>query len=507
MTQFAVNGTLDETMADESIVRREKKDALERAGMAPYALATERTNSIGEALDHFDAWSADAKHVTLSGRILTTRLHGGLLFADIMDDSGKIQILLKLDEIDEQVFNLFRDAVDPADVVQATGTLFTTKRGEKTLQVTQWKMLTKALLPLPEKFHGLQDVETRYREREMDLLANPEVMHRFHVRSKLVSALRRFLDEHGFMEVETPILQSIPGGANARPFVTHHNALDIDLYLRIATELHLKRLVVGGIEKVYEIGRLFRNEGIDYAHNPEFTSMEMYWAYVGKEEYISFLEEMTSYAINAAVGELSLPLGEEVIQFASPWPRMTFRESIIQACGIDIDEYLDPKALVAASEKKGLAVDYTGCIGIGEHYDQLFKKTARAALVQPTWIFDYPIELKPLANASPDDPTKSASAQLVIMGAEVINAYYHELTDPTEQRRRFMEQQSLREQGSEDAQRLDESFLTSLEHGMPPTAGMGVGIDRLCAFITGMHTIKETILFPTLRPETNEPQV
>jgi lysyl-tRNA synthetase class 2 len=491
-------------MADESIVRREKLEALSRAGMSPYATATERTTTIGEALEHFDEWVASAKVVTLAGRVFTTRLHGGLLFADIAEESGKIQILLKLDDIGERIFNLFRDTVDPADFVQASGTLFVTKRGEKTLQVTSWKMLTKALLPLPEKFHGLQDIETRYREREMDLISNPEALHRFRVRSKFVAALRRFMDEHGFMEVETPILQSIPGGANARPFVTHHNALDIDLYLRIATELHLKRLVVGGIEKVYEIGRLFRNEGIDYAHNPEFTSMEMYWAYAGKDEYIDFLEEMTAYAINASVGNLDLPLGDQTIHFARPWPRVTFRQAIIDACDIDIDAYREPQALVDASKAKGLDIDYSGCVGIGEHYDQLYKKTARAAIVQPTWVFDYPVELKPLANASPDDPTKSASAQLVVQGAEIFNTYYHELTNPIEQRRRFMEQQSLREQGSEDAQRLDESFLTSLEHGMPPTAGMGFGIDRICAFITNAHTIKETILFPTLRPESSD---
>lgn len=494
-------------MQDEASVRREKIKLLEASGMPAYSAVVNRTVEIGQAVGRFEDWAEDGKSITLDGRVMTTRVHGALVFADLKDETGKIQILLKQDELGEALFSLFRDAIDPGDIVEATGTLFLTKRGEKTLQVTGWRILAKALLPLPEKFHGLQDIEKRYRERELDLIANPEAMQRFKVRSKFVSALRRFLDERGFMEVETPVLQSIPGGANARPFITHHHALDIDLYLRIATEVHLKRLVVGGIEKIYEIGRLFRNEGIDYAHNPEFTSMEMYWAYATKEEYISLIEDMAAYAIESAVGSLTLPFGEESINFTTPWPHTTFRQAIIDACGIDIDAYRDPKALVAASDAAGLKIDYSGCFGIGEHYDQLYKKTARAGISQPTWVFDYPVELKPLANISPDDPTKSASAQLVVQGAEVINAYYHELTSPDEQRRRFMEQQALREQGSEEAQRLDESFLSSLEHGMPPTSGLGFGIDRICAFISNVPTIKEVILFPTLRPEhdTNQP--
>lgn len=490
-------------MADESIVRREKLEALERAGMSPYATSTERTNTIGDALEHFDEWSEAKKDVTLAGRVMTTRIHGALLFADIKDESGKIQILLKQDEMDEAAFNLFRDAIDPADFVQASGTLFTTKRGEKTLQVSSWKILSKALLPLPEKFHGLQDIEKRFREREMDLLSNPEVAHRFLVRSKLVSALRRFLDGHGFLEVETPLLQPIPGGANARPFITHHNALDIDLYLRIAIELYLKRLVVGGFEKVYEIGRCFRNEGIDYAHNPEFTMIELYWAYVPKEDYISFMEDMISTIVEAAIGTTTAAQGEgEELNFAAPYPRVTFRDAIKNACGVDIDKLKTEADVEKAAKSKKLSLDFSDCHGFGEYVDELYKKTARPQIVQPTWVFDYPAELKPLAGVHPDDPTKSSSCQLIIKGAEVVNVYYHELTNPITQRAHLESQQALREQGSEVAQRIDEAFLRALEHGMPPTAGMGFGIDRLCAFITGAHSIKEVILFPTLRPES-----
>jgi lysyl-tRNA synthetase, class II len=496
------------TMNDEAEVRREKMKLLEAAGMPAYSAEVHRTAEIGQAVEQFDAWAEAAKPLTLAGRVMTTRVHGALVFADVKDASGKIQFLLKQDEIGETLFALFRDAIDPADFVEATGVLFLTKRGEKTLQVQNWRILGKALLPLPEKFHGLQDVEKRFREREMDVLTNPEVRQRFIVRSKLVSSLRRFLDERGFLEVETPVLQPIPGGANARPFITHHNALDIDLYLRIAEEVYLKRLVVGGFEKVYEIGRNFWNEGIDYAHNPEFSMLELYWAYATKEEYIVFLEEMMTTIVRDAVGGLTVPFEETSIDFTAPWPRLTFREAIMRSCGIDIGAFRDPDALVKAASDQGLKIDFSECVGLGEHYDQLYKKTARSGFVQPTWVLDYPVELKPLAGRSPEDPTKSACAQLIVNGAEVMNVYYHELTDPTEQRHRFEEQQELREQGSEEAQRQDDAFLRSLEHGMPPTSGMGLGIDRLCAFITNASSIKEVILFPTLRPEhessTNE---
>jgi lysyl-tRNA synthetase class 2 len=337
----------------------------------------------------------------------------------------------------------------------------------------------------------------------MDILSNPEVKERFLVRSRLISALRRFLDDNAFIEVETPILQNIAGGANARPFVTHHHALDIDLYLRIATELHLKRLVVGGIEKVYEIGRCFRNEGIDYAHNPEFTMIELYWAYASKEQYISFLEEMISTIVQSSVGQRTIKQESgETIDFTAPFPRTTFRDVILDACGIDIDTLSSEKEVEDATKGKKLAIDFSNSHGFGEYVDELYKKTARPQIVQPTWVFDYPAELKPLAGVHPDDPSKSASCQLVVMGAEVVNAYYHELSNPLVQREHFEAQQALREQGSEVAQRIDESFLRALEHGMPPTSGMGFGIDRLCACITSAHSIKEVILFPTLRPES-----
>jgi lysyl-tRNA synthetase class 2 len=312
--------------------------------------------------------------------------------------------------------------------------------------------------------------------------------------------LRQFLNDRDFLEVETPVLQPIPGGANARPFVTHHNALDVDLYLRIAPELYLKRLLVGGFEKIYEIARCFRNEGIDYAHNPEFTQIELYWAYAEREAFISFMEEMIVYMVAQAIGAKRVEGEKGAYAFEAPFPRITFRQAIIEACGIDINEHREPESLVAAVKEKGLSVGFENAVGIGEYYDELYKKTARVNIDGPVWVLDYPVEMKPLANTSEEDPTKSAAIQLVIGGAEIVNAYYHELHDPIEQRQRFVEQQKLAEQGSEEAQKMDEGFLEALEHGMPPACGFGMGLDRLAAILTGSHSLKEVILFPTLRP-------
>ena len=475
---------------DERDVRLEKLEALRNAGIDPYPVVTERDATCGDAVGFFDAWSKDGRVVTLVGRVMTIRVHGGMMFADLQDETGKIQIVFKEDEIAE-AFALFRDHVDPADFVEVKGTLFLTKRGEKSLEVKTWRLLSKALLPLPEKWHGLADVETRYRQRELDLISNPEVRERFVTRSKLVSSMRAYLDALGFLEVETPVLQPIPGGANARPFVTHHNALDTDLYLRIAPELYLKRLVVGGMEKVYEVARCFRNEGIDHSHNPEFTMLELYWAYADKEAFISMIEEMLARMVKDALGT----------DIGAPFPRLTFRKAILNETGIDIDELKNEKDVIAAVKKAKVKVDFKKCVGFGEYLDELYKKTTRAKLEGPVWVFDYPIEMKPLTARVPGEPTKSASAQLIMRGAEVVNAYYHELHDPLDQRERFEQQQALAEKGSEEAQRMDTAFLEALEHGMPPTSGMGMGIDRLTAILTGSASLKEVILFPTLRPK------
>ncbi len=484
---------------DERAVRLEKLERLRALGLDPYAVEPVRTATCGEVHASFDVWSAEGRVLTLAGRLLTIRVHGGMLFADLTDASGKLQIACKQDELGE-AFDLFRDCLDPADIVEVTGVLFTTRRGEKSLQVQSWRPLTKALLPLPEKWHGLQDVETRYRARELDLLSNEEVRERFIVRSKLVSALRRFFDDRGFMEVETPMLHPIPGGANARPFVTHHQALDTDFYLRIAPELYLKRLLVGGFERVYEIGRSFRNEGIDHTHNPEFTMLELYWSYVKREPFFAFLEEMVRTMVDGAMGTTEITTPEATLDFGGPFPRITFREAIKQATGIDIDTCPNETSVREAVVGAGLRIDLSKTVGLSECLDELYKKTARAAIIQPTWVLDYPADMKPLANVSREDATKSACAQLVVQGAEVINAYYHELHDPLIQRERLEAQEHLANSGSEEAQRLDAGFLEALEHGMPPTSGMGMGIDRFVSLMTSAGSLKEVILFPTLRP-------
>ncbi|OGL61779.1 lysine--tRNA ligase [Candidatus Uhrbacteria bacterium RIFCSPHIGHO2_01_FULL_47_10] len=487
------------------MVRRERLEKMKTAGLDPYPSGSLRTHMLQEVMDNFESFLANQTSVICDGRVRLIRKHGGLTFVQLQDASRMMQLALHKDQIGEETYEQFHEFVDVGDFLEVTGIVFNTKKGEPTIDVKAFRIMSKALMPLPEKFHRLTDVEARYRERELDLIMNADVRERFIKRSKLISSLRHFLDDRGFLEVETPILQPIPGGANARPFITYHNALDADLYLRIAPELYLKRLMVGGFEKVYEIGRLFRNEGIDFAHNPEFTTIELYWAFVkDKVTYVDFLEEIMRHIINASMGSLHVPYGEGEIDFESAWPRKTFREAIIEDCGIDIDLYKTESELIAIVREKKLDVDFKNAVGIGEHYDQLFKKTARAHITQPVWIFDYPVELKPLAKESPEDPTKSASVQLVVHGMEIINAYYHELNDPIEQRRRFVAQEDLREQGSEEAQFLDEEFLSALEHGMPPTSGMAIGIDRLVAFLTNAPNLKEVILFPTLKPKTPE---
>ncbi len=479
---------------------KKRTDLLDR-GTDPYPDIVNRTHTCRDVQDNFDVLEQDVQKVVVAGRVRSIRRHGGSAFIVIEDGTANIQLFCRRDVLGE-AYTIVTDFLDMGDFVESIGTLMRTKTGEKTIAVDGLRMLSKALRPLPEQWHGLSDVEQRYRHRELDLLVNPEVKERFIIRSRIVSGLRRYLDDCGFVEAETPILQTIPGGANARPFVTHHNALDADLYLRIATEIHLKRLIIGGFEKVYEIGRLFRNEGIDHAHNPEFTSIELYWAYAhNKDTFIHFLEEMVRAVMMYAIGTQTVKEGEVIYDFSAPWKQMTFREAIMKHAGIDIDLFKNEEDLVAKVKKQGLNVSFDGCVGLGEHYDQLYKKTARPALLEPTWIFDYPLELKPLAKKSPDDPSKSASAQLLVGGSEIINAYYHELNDPIDQRARFEEQEALRARGSVDAQFLDDDFLFALEHGMPPTSGMGLGIDRFAMLLTGQSQVKEVILFPTLRPK------
>ncbi|MFA6018295.1 MAG: lysine--tRNA ligase [Patescibacteria group bacterium] len=487
----------------EEQVRRDRLAHLSAQGTDAYPAGSNRTVMIAKFLTGFDEHLSEQDEEIIAGRVLAMRNIGALTFFRIVDDSGAMQAVVRKEDLGD-IYETVINSLDVGDIVEGVGTAYVTKTGEKSVLAHSIRILAKALKPLPEKWNGLQDVEIRYRQRELDLITNAESRNRLIVRSKLIGALRRFLDEAGFLEVETPILQSIPGGASARPFSTHHNALDADFYLRIAPELYLKRLVVGGMEKIYEIGRCFRNEGIDYAHNPEFTMLELYQAYAKKEEFITFNESMLREAIRGGLGTTTITIENIVVDFAQPFARKTFRETILESCGIDIDTLKFADDVIRATKLANLVIDFKGCFSFGDYLDALYKKTGRSAIVAPTWVFDYPADLKPLARQNPQDPSKSSCAQLVMLGAEIVNLYYHELNNPLEQRERFEEQEGLRERGSQEAQFLDEEFLSALEHGMPPTSGVGIGIDRLVAFITGAPNLKEVIAFPTLKPKVEQ---
>ncbi|MCR4278586.1 MAG: lysine--tRNA ligase [bacterium] len=481
----------------EEEIRKQKRDIFKEAGINPYPAESHRTATCGESIAAFASWEQSGQIVTLAGRVMVTRVHGGMIFADLQDATGSIQLLLKEDDVDVDTFTMFRDLLDPADVIEATGILMQTRRGEKSLKVSSWQILTKALLPLPEKWHGLQDVEQRYRFRELDLLSSADVRAIFKKRSAVIRSLRRLLEDDGFEEVETPILQAIPGGGTARPFVTHHNALDVDFYLRIAPELFLKRLIVGGYEKVFEIGRQFRNEGIDRSHNPEFTSLEFYWAYQDYKGLMDFTEMYLKRVIQEVNESLTVVYGDVEIDFSAPWARVSFADAIRTACGIDIRE-TSQDDLVKKMKALKIDVDYKTA-GLGKLYDELYKETVRAKQVQPIFIIDYPIEMEPLAKRSETDPRFVERFQLIVAGMEMLKAY-SELNDPEDQRTRFEDQQALREAGDDEAQQIDDAFLTSLAHGMPPTAGWGMGVDRFVSLLANVHNIKDVILFPTLRP-------
>lgn len=490
------------TMTAEEQVRRDRLAQLTAQGIDAYPAGSERTIMIEAFLASFDERIASQQIETVAGRIMAFRNIGALTFLRMMDDSGTMQVVIRKEDFGDD-YDAVVAPIDVGDILEVEGTAYLTRTGEKSVLTKGVRLLAKALKPMPEKWHGLQDIEIRYRQRELDLISNPEARARLMVRSRLIAAMRRFLDDAGFLEVETPVLQPIPGGASARPFITHHNALDTDFYLRIATELYLKRLVVGGMEKIFEIGRCFRNEGIDYSHNPEFTMLELYHAYTTKEQFITFNEAMIRESVRGGLGTTVATIDGTSIDFAQAFPRKTFRETILESCGIDIDTLRSGDDVVAAAKEHGLSIDFKDCHGYGEFLDALYKKTGRAAITSPTWVFDYPTDLKPLARQNPEEPTKSACAQLVMMGAEIVNLYYHELNNPLDQRTRFEEQEALREKGSEEAQFLDEEFLTALEYGMPPTSGVGLGIDRLVAFITGAPNLKEVIAFPTLKPKND----
>lgn len=488
-----------EKSTDERLARLEKLKEIRGQKVNPYPSSAKRSHFVSEVLENFDKFSAGKKLLALTGRLKSVRLHGGSAFANIEDESGAIQLFFREDHFGAKPYRFFKELVDIGDFVRVKGTLFTTKTGEKTLEVEALKLLTKTLAPSPEKWHGLSDVEIRYRQRYLDLIANPSVREIFKKRSLIVKTIRDFLEKDGFMEVETPILQPIPGGTTARPFITHHNTLDTDLYLRIAPELYLKRLIVGGFERVFEVARCFRNEGIDWSHNPEFTEIELYQAYADYNDLMKMMEKFFVYLMKKINGgEMKTVYEKDTIDFTPPYERITFRDILMKLGNCDIEQYPDRESI--AQKARELDLKILPSDDRGKIMDEIFKKVVRPKIVNPIFVINHPIELSPLAKKIPGDPRYVERFQLLVAGMELTNSW-SELNDPQDQRERFIAQEKQREAGDVEAMRIDEDFIAALEHGMPPTAGLGMGIDRLTALLTNSHNIKEVILFPTLKPE------
>ncbi len=484
-------------MGEEEIInlRTEKLNRLRAAGIDPYPARFDRTHTAAKAAALLTGNPQCTETISVAGRVTAKRGMGKATFLDLHDGSGRIQTYLKQESIGVEAYAALHE-LDLGDFLGVTGTLFHTKSGEPTVEAQQYTLLAKALRAPPEKWHGLQDVEVRYRQRYLDLMANPGARQIFVNRSRVIAAIRRFLDDRGFLEVETPILQPSAGGAAARPFQTYHNALDRQLSLRIALELHLKRLVVGGFDKVYELGRIFRNEGVSTKWNPEFTMLESYEAYADYDDVMTMVEEMVSSIAGDVLGAIRVPTGDTEIDFSPPWPRVPLREAILERSGVDFSAHRDLDSLLAAATASGVPTDASW--GRGKLIDELLTLHVEPHLIQPTFLIDYPIELSPLAKRKPDNPNLVERFELFIAGREVANAYT-ELNDPLDQRQRLVEQARLRAAGDDEAELADEDFLVALEHGMPPTAGLGIGIDRLIMALTGVSSIREVILFPALR--------
>jgi len=479
--------------------RQQKLDRIRAGGVNPYPNSYHRSHTTEQAvalLKQKEDGLAKEEEVSVAGRITAIRRMGRSSFFDIRDGSGKIQLLFQdLDRFDEELRELFKD-LDIGDIIGASGKLFRTRSGEPTLGVKKFVLLAKSLQPLPEKWHGLSDVDTRYRQRYLDLIANTEVKETFRVRSQVITAIRQFLDQRGFLEVETPVLQPSAGGALALPFTTHHNALDQDFYLRIALELHLKRLIIGGFDRVYEIGRTFRNEGVSTQHNPEFTMLESYEAYADYNDVMKMLEEMVSNTYRQVKGAGEVKFGDSTINFKPPWRRLSLRDAVKEYSGIDFVKY--PTVDGLRGKMQSLNIEFDLNKNWAKLVDELLKTFVKPQLVQPTVIFDYPVSMSPLAKTKPGEERVAERFQAFAGGLEIANAY-SELNDPIEQRQRFIEQ--LKERQGEDEERwaIDEDFLLALEYGMPPTAGLGVGIDRLVMLLTNQQSIREVILFPQLK--------
>ena len=486
-------------------IRRDKLTALQEAGQDPFQITKfEKKNNTQEIRDNFEAM--EEQPVKIAGRLMSKRVMGKVTFCDLQDREGRIQLYVRRDEVGEEPYKAFKK-YDIGDIVGVDGVVFRTQRGEISVRAKEVTLLSKSLLPLPEKFHGLTNQELRYRQRYVDLIMNPEVRKTFEVRSKFIQYLRRFLDNRGYIEVETPVLNTISGGASARPFITHHNTLDIDMYLRIATELNLKRLIVGGMEKVYEVGRIFRNEGMDSKHNPEFTTVELYEAYADFNDMMDLFEDLLSGAAQELLGTTEVTWMGEEISLKKGWPRMTMAEAVEKYVGIDFMAIEgDDEAAVAAAKAHGVEIPEGKEKTWGNALYECFDQKVEEKLIQPTFITMHPVDVSPLAKRSPKDPRLTERFELFICHSEMGNAF-SELNDPIDQRQRFLKQVELREGGDEEAGMMDEDFITALSYGMPPTGGLGIGIDRCVMLLTGASTIRDVILFPTMKPLDSDKKV
>lgn len=473
-------------------IKREKLEQLKQEGKDPHEIVNfkDRT-SASKIKDNFDQY--DGKSVRIAGRIRAKRGHGNMSFMDIQDESGTIQIVNRKNVIGDEFKQVKK--YDIGDIVGVEGSVFKTNQGEISIETQNPQLLTKSLQILPEKWHGLKDPDLRYRQRYLDLIVNPEVKEVFYQRSQIISEIRKFLDGRGFMEVETPILNTIAGGATARPFITHHNTLDIDMYLRIANELYLKRLIVGGFDKVYEMGRMFRNEGMDATHNPEYTAMELYQAYADYEDMMEITEHMIETVATNVLGKTTIEYDGQEIELKAPWARIPMIDAIKNETGIDFNEITSYEDAVAIAKEKNVEVKETR----GEIISEFFEEFVEDKLIQPTFITDYPVEISPLAKRKNDDKSLTYRFEAFINGKEVANAF-SELNDAADQRERFEAQVAKREKGDDEAQMMDHDFVNALEVGLPPTGGLGIGIDRVIMLLTGQHSIRDVLLFPTMKP-------
>ncbi|WP_201262088.1 lysine--tRNA ligase [Lysinibacillus parviboronicapiens] len=489
-----------EELNDQLLVRRQKMTTIRENGQDPFGSRYERTHLSTEVIEQFadqtkEQLEENLQEVIIAGRIMTKRGKGKAGFAHIQDLGGQIQIYVRQDHVGEEAYELFKQA-DLGDIVGIRGNVFRTQVGELSVKAEGFTFLTKALRPMPEKFHGLQDVEQRYRQRYLDLMTNEDSKNTFITRSKIIRAIRNYLDTAGYLEVETPMLHTIAGGAAARPFITHHNALDMELYMRIAIELHLKRLIVGGLEKVYEIGRVFRNEGISTRHNPEFTMIELYEAYADYKDIMSLTENLIAHVAQEVLGTTTVQYGEDQINLAAGWKRVHMVDAVKEATGVDFWQAMTKEQAQSLAHEHGVEVKPSHEVGhiINEFFEQKVEET----LVQPTFVFGHPVEISPLAKKNPEDERFTDRFELFIVRREHANAFT-ELNDPIDQRERFEAQLAEKEAGNDEAHEMDNDFVEALEYGMPPTGGLGIGIDRLIMLLTNSPSIRDVLLFPTMR--------